>query len=613
MNFIPLSRAGCYASLALFFCLHVTAAGAMEKELGQTFRLNLTEGWTFKPDPNNSGIKENWMAESGSDGSWQKYELPDYWTRHLIRHEEPGTRWFTNNFILSDRGESLLLYVSGIDNDATFFLNGKEIGKSSGYSEDVSFEVGKYASVGNNRLAVRLNRTVGTEKIYGPISLVQKSSLPAVTRQKISIEYARKRAKWVEDAVIYELYPRSFSKDESFKSVIKAIPELKKMGVTVIWLMPINPIGKLHRKGSFGSPYSIQDYYKINPEYGTLDDLESLVKAVHESGLHIIIDLVINHTAWDNPLIREHPDWYKHDRSGNIIAPNPDWTDVAQLDYSRPALRQYMIDMIKYWVRDVGIDGFRCDVAEMVPLDFWNDARTALDSIKPVMMLAEGSRPAMHLKAFDLTYAWNIYDVLGKIFEGTTRATAIDSVLDREAREFPSGSLRLRFKTNHDKNAFDAPSIERYGAAGDSLTAALIATLPGVPLVYNGDEVGNPERLSLFEQVPIDWTVKNGFSEFYKEILQIRRTHDALLSGEYHSLATSDPRDVFAFERRTGNSTVVCVFNFSKQPLENFEVDIEDASSPVMIDALSGNRIHLTDHKLALTLKARGFAILSAP
>ena len=197
---------------------------------------------------------------------------------------------------------------------------------------------------------------------------------------------ARPSAEWVRDAVVYEVYLRSFSTNSSFAELQARLPELKHLGITVLWVMPIHPVGVEKRKGTLGSPYAVRDYYAINPEFGTLEDFRSLVKATHEAGMKIIIDLVINHTAWDNALLRQHPDWYRHDDAGHMISP-ADWTDVVQLDYSSQPLRQYMTEMMRYWVRDVGIDGYRCDVAGMVPLDFWETARAELDKIKPVMML----------------------------------------------------------------------------------------------------------------------------------------------------------------------------------------------------------------------------------
>jgi glycosidase len=597
--------------LALVFCMSDHRVYALENVMGDETNLNLSDSWYYKDDPAGVGLADMHQEVTGVDVSWTPFTVRDYWMRHLIRHDKPGVTWYTKNFVIENPGCDSVLYVPGVDDDASFYLNSKAIGSSHGYSEDVAFSVGSFLRNGENTLSVRLNKRAGTENIYGPISLISKADLPKIAWLDSSLEVARPSVDWVKDAVIYELYPRSFSRNESFKSVINHVPDLKKMGITVLWIMPIHPIGKLNRKGTLGSPYSVRNYYEINPEYGTLGDFKELVKAVHQAGMHIIIDLVINHTAWDNALIMEHPDWYKHDSAGKIVAPNPDWTDVAQLDYSNKSCREYMINMMRYWVKDVGIDGFRCDVAEMVPIDFWDEARAALDSIRPVMMLAEGARPNLHLKAFDLSYAWNIYDVLGKVFSGGTSASAIDSVLERESRAYPKGSLRLRFNTNHDKNAFDAPSIGRYGSGGDSLTIALIATLPGVPLIYNGDEVGNSEKLSLFEQVPVDWKNDGSFRSFFEKVFSLRASHDELSAGDYRVLSTNNPRDVFAFERKLEKNRSVCIYSFAKTEKSDVRISVDGEDNLSLVDGITGRKFEVKNGKINVSLTAYGFLVLS--
>jgi len=378
----------------------------------------------------------------------------------------------------------------------------------------------------------------------------------------LSLQRARHSENWVRDGIIYEIYVRSFSPAGNFAGVEERLPELKKLGVTILWIMPIHPVGVLHRKGTLGSPYSVQDYYGINPEFGTLDDFKRLLKRAHALGFHLVIDLVANHTAWDSKLIKEHPEWFTKDSAGNIIPPNPDWTDVADLNYSEPGLRRYMITMMKYWVRDVGIDGFRCDVAELVPIDFWNEARTALDSIKPVMMLAEGSRPEEHLKAFDLSYSWNIYPLLGPLVHGQSAPSLLDSELTRERGSFPGGSLRMRFSSNHDENAWDSPDVVKLGKDGAMLAAVLVNTLPGVPLLYNGQEVGNGKKLRLFEKDSIDWSDNQDYRNLYESLFSMRAHHPSLSRGEMIRLTSSDDAHLYAFARISGSDRLLVVLNF---------------------------------------------------
>lgn len=420
------------------------------------------------------------------------------------------------------------------------------------------------------------------------LSFVFAQSIDSTRARKLSMMHARSSPEWVRDGIIYEIYPRSFSPEGTFAGIETKLPELKQLGVTILWLMPIHPIGEVKRKGTLGSPYSVKDYYAINPEYGTLNDFKHLLHHAHELGFHLIIDLVINHTSWDSKLIKEHPDWFTKDSAGNIVSPNPDWTDVAKLDYSHPELRRYMIEMMKYWVGDVGVDGFRCDVAELVPLSFWEEARAALDSIKPVMMLSEGSDPAQHVKAFDVTYSWNIYDILSPMMTGKLTAYALDKELNREEVTFPQGSLRMRFSSNHDKNAWDNPDVIKFGEEGAKLAAVIVNTIPGIPLIYNGQEVGNAKKLSLFEKVPIEWKDTANFRKFYTRLFEVRRGHPALREGKMLRIPTYNDRYAYAFERIATNDTVLVVFNFSKY---NAMITLDFSSPKLTI----GKQIHLAE------------------
>lgn len=238
---------------------------------------------------------------------------------------------------------------------------------------------------------------------------------------------------WAKNAVLYEVNVRQYTPEGTFKAFEKHLPRLKAMGVDILWLMPVNPIGVKNRKGTLGSYYSIKDYLAVNPEFGTKDDLKELVNKAHDLGMHVIIDWVANHTSWDNNLITEHPDWYAHDSTGKIIPPVPDWTDVAGLNYKNKELREYMTNALIYWVREADIDGFRCDVAGMLPVSFWNEAVPKIKAIKHVFMLAEWETPEMHDTAFDMTYSWNAYQVMNAIAKGKKTAVALDSALKSDS------------------------------------------------------------------------------------------------------------------------------------------------------------------------------------
>jgi len=396
-----------------------------------------------------------------------------------------------------------------------------------------------------------------------------------------ALQPARISEDWVRDAIIYEIYPRSFSPEGDFNGIRDRLPELKELGVTVLWLMPIHPVGEVDRKGTLGSPYSIRDYFDVNPEFGTMEDFESLLESAHDHGFKVILDLVANHTAWDNPLIEEHPDWYVQDDDGNIVHPEgTDWWDVADLNFENPEVWEYMMEVMRFWVEDVGVDGFRCDVSEMVPIEFWEEARTMLDDIKPVMMLSEGAMPEHHLRAFDITYAWNIYHNLSDIVHGDDPVTVIDQLLETEAAEFPAGSLRMRFKSNHDENAWDAPAVEKWGPEGAKAVGMLVTTMPGVPLLYNGDEVGNPERLELFEQIPIDWSRGEEYRTFFTDLFSIYNTSESFRRGNFIRIETSNEREIYSFIRSYGDDHKLVFIN-----LKPDEITLEFGVNPVLDSA----------------------------
>src|SRR5215471_12639446 len=266
---------------------------------------------------------------------------------------------------------------------------------------------------------------------------------------------------WLRDGAIYEIFPRNFSPEGNFNGITARLDELKDLGVTIIWLMPIHPIGEKMRKGTIGSPYAVRDYYAINPEYGTEADFKRLVSEAHKRGFKVIMDLVANHTAWDSVMMA-HPEFYKQDATGKIIPPEPSWTDVAGLNYANPKLREYMTTMMKHWVNPAtfDVDGFRCDVAYGVPTSFWEEARTELVKVKPdIMMLAEASKPELLVKAFDIDYSWPLHSTLNDVLLKGASATAFKQSWEQTRREFPTDSLHLRFSDNHD----EARAVARFG------------------------------------------------------------------------------------------------------------------------------------------------------
>jgi glycosidase len=400
-------------------------------------------------------------------------------------------------------------------------------------------------------------------------SLLPLNALSQQPAPDFSKETARPSREWVRDAVIYQIWERAYSQKGDFNSITADLDRIKALGVDVLWLMPIHPIGKVKSKGTIGSPYAVKDYYATNPDYGTPADLKRLVAESHKRGMKVIIDIVANHTAWDNALIKRHPEYYKKNAKGEIVPPVPDWADVAGLDYSNPRLRRYMIDMLKMWIRDYDLDGFRCDVALMIPTDFWDQARAEVDKIKPdTIWLAEAEKPDLLIKAFDLDYSWNLHSALTEVLQGVKPASRIREVWEEQNRTFPRGALRMRFSDNHDERR----AIARFGEKGALAAEALMFTLDGVPLIYNGMEVGDTAESgapALFEKVPIFWQIaerRPEFPKFYKEMIALRKAHNALRRGNLTWLKNSDESRILTFSRRSGNEEILAAINMSNTP-----------------------------------------------
>ena len=374
---------------------------------------------------------------------------------------------------------------------------------------------------------------------------------------------------WSLHANIYEVNIRQYTPEGTFRAFEKHLPRLQKMGVKILWLMPINPIGEKNRKGSLGSYYSVQNYEAVNPHFGTLNDLKALVKDAHQRGMHVIIDWVANHTAWDNVWVKEHPDWYKKDQNGNFVSPF-DWTDVISLNYDNKDLRKAMINAMIYWVKKADIDGFRCDVAGMVPVDFWDEARTALDKIKPVFMLAEDEDNVALVKyAFDMNYAWKMLHLMNDIAQGKKKAADIWDYLKWNNETFDPDVYRMYFTSNHDENSWNGTAFERLGDAFKAFTV-FDYTIPGMPLIYNGQEAGNNKRLRFFEKDTIDWS-HLPYANFYTALNRLKAENPVLANGKSGGklipLSQGINDQVFAFYREKEGKQIVVILNLSAHPV----------------------------------------------
>ncbi|MDY0199081.1 MAG: alpha-amylase family glycosyl hydrolase [Tenuifilaceae bacterium] len=371
---------------------------------------------------------------------------------------------------------------------------------------------------------------------------------------------------WVYNATIYEVNIRQYTPEGTFAAFEEHLPRLNDLGVSILWLMPIYPIGELERKGTLGSYYSIKDYKGINPEFGTMDDFKRLVNKAHELGMKVIIDWVANHTSHDNPLVYEHPDWYTRDSTGNIVSPF-DWSDVAQLNYNNEELRDYMIDALKFWIQETDIDGFRCDVAAMVPTEFWNRARAELDAIKPVFMLAEADTAELQEHAFDADYGWEFHHIMNDIAQSKETVLDIEKYFQKEIVEYPKNTIRMHFTSNHDENSWVGTEFERMGPKAAKSFAALSFVIPGIPLIYSGQEVAFDHMLDFFEKDLIDWTPNDEYTSLYKKLIELKKENTTLMAADkgadMFKVKTTNDVNVFAFVRENETDKIFAVFNLS--------------------------------------------------
>lgn len=417
-------------------------------------------------------------------------------------------------------------------------------------------------------------------------------------------------AEWSRDAVIYQVNTRQFTREGTLRAAAAHLPRLAAMGVDIVWLMPIHPIGEVNRKGSLGSPYAVKDYRAINPDLGQEADLKAFVDHAHGLGMKVILDWVANHSAWDNPLTHSHPEWYQRSPEGTFMPPEgTDWSDVVAFDYAHPALRAYMADSLAYWVREFGIDGYRADVAGYVPLDFWEAARAQLNDIKPVFMLAEWEQRDLHARAFDASYAWKWKEAMQRIARGEADADAVRGFYAEHKTTWPHAAYRMVYTDNHDQNAWDGVAADIYGPAYEA-AIALSFVGAGIPLIHNGQEADLDHQLAFFEKDEIIWR-KGRIEPLLRQLITLKTEEKALHNGRYGGAMIEVPnsasRAVFSFLREQGASRVFAVFNLSNQPQDvQFSLARHHGA---YTDALSGQNAEFTAEKDLIRLPPWGFRL----
>jgi len=428
------------------------------------------------------------------------------------------------------------------------------------------------------------------------LTLASCSNTPNVEHSSKTEEVANtsenelvKHPEWSKDATIYEVNMRQHTAGGTFSEFISDMDRIADLGSEILWLMPIQPIGLEKRKARgdlfiediadpeerkkyLGSYYSISDYTAINPEFGTMDDFKTLVNKAHDLGQKVILDWVPNHTSFDNVWIKDgHKDWYMQDSLGNIIPPNPDWGDVADLNYENDSMRIAMIESMKFWLTEADIDGFRCDVAMEVPLDFWEQAIIELEKVNPnIFMLAEAELPEHHRKAFDMSYGWYAHHVFNHIATQEWPLDSLSAYIDWEKKNFSTNDYRMMFTTNHDENSWNGTVFDRMGENHKAM-AVLAFTFHGMPLVYSGQEFGNDRMLKFFEKDTIQ-KPQPELQSFYKTLIKTKKENEALWNGSYggdfERLETSGENKVLLYSRERNGNKVVVVINLTDEPVQ---------------------------------------------
>jgi glycosidase len=375
---------------------------------------------------------------------------------------------------------------------------------------------------------------------------------------------------WAKGSNIYEVNIRQYTAEGTFASFSKHLPRLRKMGVDILWLMPITPISLKERLGTLGSYYACSSYTDINPEFGSLADFKQLVNDAHALGFKLIIDWVANHTGWDHDWTTAHPEYYVIDNNGNFTEKNG-WQDVIDLNYDNKDMRMAMIEAMRYWIREFGIDGFRCDMAHLVPLDFWVEARTQCDQLRSLFWLAECEVVNYH-DAFDTSYAWSWMHVTEKYAKGEVSLSEVREVLHAYT-QYPAGSCKLFFTTNHDENSWNGTEYEKYANAAKAW-AVFTCTWQGMPIIYSGQESPNTKRLEFFHKDLIEWNEPLQLADFYQTLLQLRKTNAAISDGETFILPSEYDGQLMGFLRRKEDKVVLVLLNLSNQ--DRLKITVEN-------------------------------------
>lgn len=525
--------------------------------------LDLSGTWKIKfESEEQNGHQLGWHNPNYDDAAWEEIAVPGQWDPNL-----DGVAWYRTKVTVPAelaRDPDAKIIFHQVDDTAKVYLNGKLA------TENYSWNTPFFTSLPDGLTeSPELTIAVRVEDFGGPGGILKD----VVVRHAIDPEeifttpiHDKEPRSTLQDwghLVMYSVYVRNFSEEGTFDALTARLPELKDFGVNILWLLPIHPIGMEERKGPDGSPYAIQDYFAVNPDLGTEEDFQELVDAAHQHGMKVIIDSVMNHTSHDSVWATQHPEWFMRDEEGNPKPEHPDWADVVDLDWENPVVWEQGTKVLEYWVREFNIDGYRCDVADLMPHDWWAQAVEATEQVKPVIMLAESQKPDHHLYGFDLTYNEGVRDTTMAILEGKRPAYALKNEVFSRIYGYPEGAAQILFTENHDK---DRAVNEYGGAAGAKLGAVLTTTLPGIPLLYTGTEVGADadRNETFFTKTAVDFsTDPHGMRAHWKALLDFRKQHESLQIGDITFPDYDQEENIFAYERAHGEDRVLVVLNLT--------------------------------------------------
>lgn len=529
--------------------------------------ISLHGKWGLRLDPHDHGARDAWHCGDAAAARWRQVDVPGCWEDHGYDGYN-GPAWYRREFDLPPTRAAAprALVLAGVDADTRVWLNGRLLRPALEPFQRFVVAIDDAARGGRNRICVRVREFGGPGGVIRRAFIASYQRLADLLPSEWAGRPARTPCDWLRSAVVYQVFPRCFSAPATFDAITARLDELVALGVDVLQLLPIHPIGHEGRKGTYGSPYAPTDLHAIDPLYGDAASFRRLVDEAHARDMKLIFDLVADHTAPDANLRYQRPHFYERDAAGHVHMPRPDWPDVLKLDLRNEELQQYILSVMEYWVTNFGVDGFRWDFADASPPELLARVRPRLDSIRPMLLMAEGELPQHHLEVFDLTYDWRTYLMLGGLRKGRMRAADFVNHLTQERLDYPRGSLRLRFSSNHDLCYLHRPAPQRYGPA---LLASVVLMygLPGVPLIYNGQEIGNRKKLELFERRPIDWHVRNeSVYRLYRDLNRLRRTRPSLQRGDTQMIGGLAGEQVLPMSRETADEQTLFLVNLATEP-----------------------------------------------